>query len=528
LITYNDGTSNYSFDYDGNGNRLTKTIDNDIVNYVNDITKTNEEVLSYTLDNITTNYTYGATLLYENNNSYSYDSFGNVVKHASERYSYAPYGTLTDGVIDNVNEYGYKGEVHDSASLQYLRARYYNTTLSQFISEDTYTGNDNNPLSQNRYTFVSNNPYKYSDPSGNFIASIAGDKKYIANATSSKKPNKTTTKTSNSSSTSSPTTMFGSPGSNTNPPSSGGKIGGAIGAVGTVASIKEALSSITINPEPDKSNILNPDQCSDDLEIKNAIQSTENKSKMNLIVNDYFKIPSKYNANNSYIEDEVNSDDKKLITWEFLKNSSGYKFGNNSEFYSSKDDDEKDHGLDLVSIYTSTSVLHGEANYKSEIGNLIIEGNSQLDFLNSNASIKFSFNDKSAGVAAETKASVISASAGVESDVYGIPIKVGIELDALSIGYKARLGYFENEGYVFDFSGGFVLFGVGGYVVVDIERPDKVTLEDLIYRISSENPGNEKAWSSYEKLFSSANDSNENYNIYEEIDDYYKNIGYYN
>jgi len=66
-----------------------------------------------------------------------------------------------------VNEAGYKGEVHDTESLQYLRARTYHTKYQVFLSEDMVFRCDTNPLSQNRYTFALNNPYKYSDPSGN-------------------------------------------------------------------------------------------------------------------------------------------------------------------------------------------------------------------------------------------------------------------------------------------------------------------------------------------------------------------------
>ena len=115
--------------------------------------------------------------------------------HDDEEYAYSPYGSLSDGIIDGFNEYGYKGEVHDNQALQYLRARYYHTKLSQFISIDTYQGSDRNPLSQNRYSFASNNPYKYSDPSGHFITSIAGDKVYIAGTAASKQSSNTKTPT---------------------------------------------------------------------------------------------------------------------------------------------------------------------------------------------------------------------------------------------------------------------------------------------------------------------------------------------
>ncbi|MED1664848.1 RHS repeat-associated core domain-containing protein [Brevibacillus laterosporus] len=48
----------------------------------------------------------------------------------------------------------------------YLVARYYDPNDGRFITEDTYKGQVDNPLSLNRYTYVYNNPYRYKDPTG--------------------------------------------------------------------------------------------------------------------------------------------------------------------------------------------------------------------------------------------------------------------------------------------------------------------------------------------------------------------------
>jgi len=71
--------------------------------------------------------------------------------------------------------------------LQYLRARTYHTKHQQFISEDTIVGSDTNPLSQNRYTFAMNNPYKYADPSGNVTQAFTEDGKIIVEEPEKKK-----------------------------------------------------------------------------------------------------------------------------------------------------------------------------------------------------------------------------------------------------------------------------------------------------------------------------------------------------
>lgn len=63
--------------------------------------------------------------------------------------------------------YGYNGEyTHEGLEMQYLRARYLNMATGTFLSRDSYGGTLDNILSQNRYTYVGNNPVNYADPDG--------------------------------------------------------------------------------------------------------------------------------------------------------------------------------------------------------------------------------------------------------------------------------------------------------------------------------------------------------------------------
>ena len=70
------------------------------------------------------------------------------------------------GVLKNSTAY------RDDTGLDYLRARYYDSQGGTFLTEDSYPGEDTDPLSQNRYSYVQNNPVNYTDPSGHFRNSI--------------------------------------------------------------------------------------------------------------------------------------------------------------------------------------------------------------------------------------------------------------------------------------------------------------------------------------------------------------------
>lgn len=92
-------------------------------------------------------------------NSYSYDIWGNPL-------------TVQEAVPNSLR---YSGEYWDSdTKLQYLRARWYDPATARFIGEDTYEGEQTNPLTLNLYTYVHNNPLIYKDPTGNYCVSSNG------------------------------------------------------------------------------------------------------------------------------------------------------------------------------------------------------------------------------------------------------------------------------------------------------------------------------------------------------------------
>jgi RHS repeat-associated protein len=85
-------------------------------------------------------------------------------------YDYDAFGKLTTNTGTFDNPYLYAGEYYDyTTSEYYLRARFYSPQLGRFISQDTYQGQYDDPLSLHQYTYVRNNPMTYVDPTGHMI-----------------------------------------------------------------------------------------------------------------------------------------------------------------------------------------------------------------------------------------------------------------------------------------------------------------------------------------------------------------------
>ena len=83
------------------------------------------------------------------------------------RYKYKAIEYTDYGYSDDIKSgFGYNGEEQDETGLIYLRARYYNPVIGQFIQLDENRGDAGNIESQNRYAYALNNPNKYIDKNG--------------------------------------------------------------------------------------------------------------------------------------------------------------------------------------------------------------------------------------------------------------------------------------------------------------------------------------------------------------------------
>ena len=102
-----------------------------------------------------------------------------------ERYAYDPWGarrnpdnwTLKDTRTTWTTNRGYTGHEHlDAFGIINMNGRVYDPLTAQFFSPDPYVQAPGNWLNYNRYSYCYNNPFKYTDPSGEFIitAMVAG------------------------------------------------------------------------------------------------------------------------------------------------------------------------------------------------------------------------------------------------------------------------------------------------------------------------------------------------------------------
>ena len=168
-----------TFVYDGNGVRVKKIAPDDSETYyVGGI----YEVLSTTTGITKTSYYYAGAqrvamritagvstaVIYLHGDhlgstSLTTDASGQVVA----RVLYYPYGEERYTVGTLTTDYGYTGQRKNGYLDTYsMGARDYDPRLGRWLSADTIVPDSANSQSLNRYSYVYNNPLKYTDPSG--------------------------------------------------------------------------------------------------------------------------------------------------------------------------------------------------------------------------------------------------------------------------------------------------------------------------------------------------------------------------
>ncbi len=86
---------------------------------------------------------------------------------AIARQTYYPFGTVRTASGTLPTDYTFTGQKLDASSnLLYYGARYYAADLGRFTQPDSLIPDPYNPQSLNRYSYVLNNPMRYTDPTG--------------------------------------------------------------------------------------------------------------------------------------------------------------------------------------------------------------------------------------------------------------------------------------------------------------------------------------------------------------------------
>ena len=200
-----DSTGSATFVYDGDGNRVKKTEGGETILYINRYYEINldteVETTSYYLGSRLIAQLEDETLRYVHQDnltgtSVMSDDTGSLISNTK----YYPFGATRSGSVPTDKQF--TGQRLDGTGLYYYGARYYDPSIGRFISADTVVQptpqsggqvvealvvyfsdptqfqshrSENkisfiNPQEHNRYSYVLNNPLKYTDPKGSFVA----------------------------------------------------------------------------------------------------------------------------------------------------------------------------------------------------------------------------------------------------------------------------------------------------------------------------------------------------------------------
>lgn len=198
FITHN--SSLVTFIYDGDGNRVARTVGGVTTNYLvdtNNPTGYAQVVEELQGGVVTRQFTYGHDLISQRctpptaNCSlvfYGFDGHGSVRLltdaggAVTDTYDYDAFGNLISRTGTTANDYLYSGEQFDSSlGFYYLRARYLNPASGRFWTADSFEGTSRDPVSLHKYLYSQANPANRLDPSGN--ASLAETVESVAIST---------------------------------------------------------------------------------------------------------------------------------------------------------------------------------------------------------------------------------------------------------------------------------------------------------------------------------------------------------
>ena len=192
LVSGTKGSTSFSYSYNSDGLRTSKTVGNQVYTYYWNGTQLVAMTISksgtvtvtmcfyYNADGAPLYFTYNGTEYFYVTNLqgdvtgiangsgivgyYEYDAWGKILTYngiSSTDYSAITYNPLR-----------YRGYIYDNETgFYYLQTRYYDPAIRRFINADDidYLGASGTFLSYNLYAYCENNPVSLSDPNGHFV-----------------------------------------------------------------------------------------------------------------------------------------------------------------------------------------------------------------------------------------------------------------------------------------------------------------------------------------------------------------------
>ena len=183
LATYTPtGGSTSGYNYNGLGQRLSRTQGGNTTRYVLDV---NQALPAVLMENNASNvaqryYIHGLGLLASidtTNNVITYHfnhrgdtlALTNASQTITESYGCSPHGVTAASIGVSGNPFrfiGQAGVMDEGNGLHFMRARYFERGTDRFLSKDVITGTAGKPESLNRYAYAAGNPIINIDPTG--------------------------------------------------------------------------------------------------------------------------------------------------------------------------------------------------------------------------------------------------------------------------------------------------------------------------------------------------------------------------
>ena len=173
------GNNKVSCQYDTDGYRISKTVNGKTTYFIWD-----DDQIVMELDakgNVKKRYIRGNSLISTDDGEgtesvyYVLNDHGDVVQLLDKsgdvirEYTYDSFGNELNADKKDDNPFRYAGEYFDRETGNiYLRSRYYAPEQGRFLTMDTYTGEDDDPLSLHRYAYCDNDGVNQVDPDGNW------------------------------------------------------------------------------------------------------------------------------------------------------------------------------------------------------------------------------------------------------------------------------------------------------------------------------------------------------------------------